>query len=161
MLAASRTALCGLANAGKWTMNTIVFQAKKSGRNYVEPAIGPMNRSEEAQFGLVDFLLTVSFLLCAGGLVWLVMARWHPSDDWSGICYKRPMSTVVLDLDKITSASSAVGSSAINPVQPRSPLGITVLNRKPTLADNLIAIAFVLCVAGLMWLLWDQQQLLQ
>jgi len=56
-------------------MSTIVFQAKKSSRDYVEATIAPMNRSEEPQFGLIDLLLTVFFLLCAGGLVGLVLAK--------------------------------------------------------------------------------------
>lgn len=56
-------------------MSTIIFQAKNSSRNYVEATIAPMNRSEEAQFGLLDLVLTISFLLCAGGLVWLVMGQ--------------------------------------------------------------------------------------
>lgn len=66
---------CGLANAERETMSTIVFQAKKSSRDYIEATIAPMNRSEEAQFGLIDLLLTAFFLLCAGGLVWLVLAK--------------------------------------------------------------------------------------
>jgi len=56
-------------------MSAIIFKAKKSSGDYIKAVIAPMNRSEEAQFGLLDLLLTVSFLLCAGGLVWLVVAK--------------------------------------------------------------------------------------
>jgi hypothetical protein len=56
-------------------MSAMVFQAKKSGRGYVETTLAPMNRSEEVHFGLLDLVLAVFFLFCAGGLVWLVVIK--------------------------------------------------------------------------------------
>lgn len=56
-------------------MSAIVFKADKTRGDYVTAIIAPMNRAEEVRFGLVDLLLTAFLLLCAGGLVWLMLAK--------------------------------------------------------------------------------------
>lgn len=58
-------------------------------------------------------------------------------------------------------ASSAADSPAICSPKTSAPLAIKLLSRKPTLGDHFVALAFLLCVSGLVWLLWDQQRLLQ
>ncbi len=42
-------------------------------------------------------------------------------------------------------------------VQPR---GFSLIGRKPTLGDKVVAVAFTLVVMGLVWLVWDQHRLL-
>jgi len=71
------------------------------------------------------------------------------------------MSTLVLKLNRMVFDPPKADSTPVCTAQASQPAQIKLLSRKPTLFDNLVAIAFVLCVAGLVWLLWDQQRLLR
>lgn len=54
-------------------MSAIVYKVNRKSGDYVKSAVVPANHSEEAHFGLVDGLVVGFLLLCAGGLVCLLV----------------------------------------------------------------------------------------
>jgi hypothetical protein len=54
-------------------MSAIVYRVNRKGGDYVKAAVVPSNHSEESHFGLVDGVVVSFLLLCASGLVCLLV----------------------------------------------------------------------------------------
>jgi hypothetical protein len=56
-------------------MSAIVYRVNRKSGDYIKAAIVPSNHSEESHFGLVDGVIASFLLLCASGLVCLLVLR--------------------------------------------------------------------------------------
>ena len=56
-------------------MSAIVYKVNRKSGDYVKAAVVPSNHSEESHFGLVDGVIAGFLLLCAGGLVCLLVLK--------------------------------------------------------------------------------------
>ena len=56
-------------------MSAIVYKVHRKSGDYVKAAIVPSNHSEESHFGLLDGVIAGFLLLCACGLVCLLVLR--------------------------------------------------------------------------------------
>ena len=54
-------------------MGAMVFKVSRKSGGYVRGAVVPANHSEESHFGLVDGIIIGFLLLCAAGLVCLLL----------------------------------------------------------------------------------------
>ncbi len=54
-------------------MSAIVYRVNRKSGDYIKAAVVPSNHSEEAHFGLVDGVVLSFLLICAGGLVCLLV----------------------------------------------------------------------------------------
>lgn len=54
-------------------MSAIVYRVNRKNGDYVKAAVVPANHSEEAHFGVVDGVIVSVLLLCAVGLVCLLL----------------------------------------------------------------------------------------
>jgi hypothetical protein len=54
-------------------MSAIVYKVNRKSGDYIKAAVVPANHSEESHFGLIDGLIIGFLLLCAGGLVSLLL----------------------------------------------------------------------------------------
>ena len=63
-------ALCCLAS-----VSAIVYKVKRQSGDYIKATVVPSNHSEESHFGLVDGVIAGFLLLCAGGLVCLLVLK--------------------------------------------------------------------------------------
>ncbi len=54
-------------------MSAIVYRVSQKSGDYIKSAVVPSNHSEEAHFGLVDGVIVSFLLLCACGLVCLLV----------------------------------------------------------------------------------------
>ena len=55
-------------------MSAITFKVQRKSGDYVKATLVPANHSEEPHFGWLDGAIVTIFLLCAGGLVYLLAA---------------------------------------------------------------------------------------
>ena len=60
---------------GEHCMKAIVFKVDGRSGDYVKASLVPANHSEEAHFGLLDSVIITFFLLCVGGLVYMLVGR--------------------------------------------------------------------------------------
>ena len=56
-------------------MSAIVYKVNRKNGDYIKAAVIPSNHSEESHFGLVDGVIAGFLLLCACGLVSLLVLR--------------------------------------------------------------------------------------
>ena len=56
-------------------MSAIVYKVRRKSGDYIRGGIVPSNHSEESHFGLVDGVIAGFLLLCASGLVCLLVLR--------------------------------------------------------------------------------------
>ena len=54
-------------------MSAIVYRVNGKSGDYIKTAVVPSNHSEEARFGVLDGVIVSFLLLCAGGLVCLLV----------------------------------------------------------------------------------------
>ena len=54
-------------------MSSIVYRVNGKSGDYIKTAVVPSNHSEEARFGVLDGVIVSFLLLCAGGLVCLLV----------------------------------------------------------------------------------------
>jgi hypothetical protein len=54
-------------------MSAIVYKVNRKSGDYIKAAIVPANHTEEAHFGPVDGAVVTFFLLCASGLIYLLL----------------------------------------------------------------------------------------
>jgi hypothetical protein len=54
-------------------MSTLAFKVSRKSGEYVKPALIPANHSEQSHFGMVDGVIVGFFLMCIGGLVFLLL----------------------------------------------------------------------------------------
>ena len=54
-------------------MSAIVYRVNGRSGDYIKTAVVPSNHSEEAHFGLLDGVIVSFLLLCAGGLLCLLV----------------------------------------------------------------------------------------
>ncbi len=54
-------------------MSAIVFKVNRKSGDYIKAAMVPSNHTEEAHFGLLDGTILMFFLLCASGLIFLLL----------------------------------------------------------------------------------------
>ena len=55
-------------------MSAITFRVPQKNGDYVKATLVPANHSEEPHFGLLDGAIIGFFLLCASGLIYLLVA---------------------------------------------------------------------------------------
>ena len=55
-------------------MSAITFKVGRKSGDYVKATVVPANHAEEPHFGWLDGAIVAFFLLCAGGLVYLLVA---------------------------------------------------------------------------------------
>ncbi len=55
-------------------MSAITFRVNRKSGDYVKATLIPANHSEEPHFGLLDGGIIAFFLLCTGGLIYLLLA---------------------------------------------------------------------------------------
>jgi hypothetical protein len=53
-------------------MSAITFKVHRKSGDYVKATVVPANHSEEPHFGWMDGAIVTFFLLCVGGLVYLL-----------------------------------------------------------------------------------------
>ena len=70
------------------------------------------------------------------------------------------MSEIVLKLNKVTLDLFKASAPAVTPPA-NQPANFKLISGKTNLLDQVVAFAFLLCVSGIVWLIWDQQRLLQ
>jgi len=65
--------------SGRWRtlgevggMSAITFRVHRKSGDYVKATVVPANHSEEPRFGWLDGAIVTFFLLCVGGLVYLL-----------------------------------------------------------------------------------------
>jgi endonuclease V-like protein UPF0215 family len=58
---------------GEHRMNTMTFKVDGRSGDYVKASLVPANHSQEARFGLLDGVIITFFLLCVGGLVYMLV----------------------------------------------------------------------------------------
>ena len=56
-------------------MSTLTFKVNQKSGEYVKPTLIPTNHSEQSHFGLLDGVIVGFFLICAAGLVYLLLGR--------------------------------------------------------------------------------------
>jgi hypothetical protein len=56
-------------------MSAIVYKVQRKSGDYIKAGIVSSNHSEESHFGLVDGVIAGFLLLCAGGLLCLLVLR--------------------------------------------------------------------------------------
>jgi len=56
-------------------MSAIVYKVNRKNGDYIKAAVVPSNHSEESHFGVVDGVIVSFLLLCACGLVCLLVLR--------------------------------------------------------------------------------------
>lgn len=54
-------------------MKSVLFKVDGRNRDYIRATLAPANHSEESHFGLLDFAIVAFFLLCIGGLLYLLV----------------------------------------------------------------------------------------
>lgn len=54
-------------------MSTLAFKVSRKNGEYVKPSLIPANHSAQSHFGMVDGLIVGFFLVCIGGLVFLLL----------------------------------------------------------------------------------------
>jgi hypothetical protein len=54
-------------------MSAIVYKVRRKSGDYIKAAVAAANRSEETHFGVFDGVVAGFLLLCAGGLVCLLV----------------------------------------------------------------------------------------
>ena len=54
-------------------MSTLTFKVNQKSGEYVKPTLVPANHSEHSRFGLLDSAIVGFFLICAGGLIYLLL----------------------------------------------------------------------------------------
>ncbi len=54
-------------------MTAIVYRVNRKSGDYIKAAVVPSNHSEQARFGLLDGVIAGFLLVCAGGLVCLLV----------------------------------------------------------------------------------------
>jgi hypothetical protein len=54
-------------------MSTLAFKVSGKSGDYVKPSLLPANHSKQSHFGLVDGIIVGFFLVCAGGLIFLLL----------------------------------------------------------------------------------------
>ncbi|HKI68712.1 MAG TPA: hypothetical protein VKA67_03930 [Verrucomicrobiae bacterium] len=54
-------------------MKSIAFKVDGRNRDYIRATLAPANHSQESYFGLLDFGIVAFFLLCVGGLLYLLV----------------------------------------------------------------------------------------
>ena len=54
-------------------MSTLAFKVHRKRGDYVKPTLIPANHSEQSRFGLLDGAIVGCFLICAAGLVYLLL----------------------------------------------------------------------------------------
>ena len=63
----------GPAYAENRGMKSIAFKVDGRNRDYIRATLAPANHSQESYFGLLDFGIVAFFLLCVGGLLYLLV----------------------------------------------------------------------------------------
>ena len=54
-------------------MSAVVYKVNRKSGDYIKAAVVPSNHSEESHFGLVEGVIVGFLLLCAGGLLCLLV----------------------------------------------------------------------------------------
>ena len=54
-------------------MSTIAFKVNRKNGDYIKASVVPANHSEEPHFGLLDSAIITFFLVCASGLIYLLV----------------------------------------------------------------------------------------
>ena len=63
----------GPAYAESRGMKSIAFKVDGRNRDYIKASLIPANHSQESHFGLLDCAIVAFFLLCVGGLLYLLV----------------------------------------------------------------------------------------
>jgi hypothetical protein len=75
-----KTANTGFPHLPPWSvvcldngMSTLAFKVNSKNGEYVKPMLIPSNHSKPSRFGPVDVAIAGFFLLCVGGLIYLLL----------------------------------------------------------------------------------------
>jgi hypothetical protein len=55
-------------------MSALAFRVDSKSGNYIKATVVPANRTAEPRFGAADGVIIAFFLLCVGGLVFLLLS---------------------------------------------------------------------------------------
>ncbi len=57
-------------------MSTLTFKVNQKSGEYVKPTLVPANHPEHSRSALLDIAIVGFFLICAGGLIYLLLRSW-------------------------------------------------------------------------------------
>lgn len=89
--------------------------------------------------------------------------------EWSALCLNDCMNSIAIEIGKGVVAVSSPSTSDAAVISEPSPLQaplakparFSLFSDRRDWLDHFVVVGFVLCVAGIAWLIWDQQRLLQ
>ena len=73
LAATGRSGAVGAGLAGLARMSAIAFKVNRKNGDYIKASVVPANHSEEPHFGLLDSAIITFFLVCASGLIYLLV----------------------------------------------------------------------------------------